>query len=508
MGRKKLITITTALLILLTIFNTNAGAQPESECSLEVKPQLISVLGDQTVNFEITVKNTGKTDLQNVAVSEGKNAIPGASFEVLKPGEVKTVLYSKQVRPGNVYSFTVVFNDGNTQTQKIEVKQSIPGVELVREIKKQDGTVLPDSGKFSVMAGENIQIKYTITNTGDADLEKLVVKDQGVGFTWDKGILKIGQSDSKVVNKKVNQGIKSNPRVFFGGDVLAEQPSITISPVKPGLEIAVKPTEVKASKGEQVDFEITVNNTGSTTIDNVAIYENTLGKIIDVGSIMAGGHVKKIRKIQVENSAQYTFMAKGTDKFSGQSIETAGKSVKVTIIQPKLQIALKADPGYIQKGDEVIYSYVVKNAGNTNISNIAVIDSIFGQVATIDILKPGEERTITKSITLEGTTQNDAFVDGIDSSGNRVSAQSELVTVEVEAAETDELDEDELLDPDIVIGDTDEKEEEELQTGTDFLFTLDNALLIIAVIAFLGSGIGLIYMIATGIRGVKVKTRR
>ena len=50
---------------------------------------------------------------------------------------------------------------------------------------------------------------------------------------------------------------------------------------------------------------------------------------------------------------------------------------------------------FIPTNGTVVWTYLVTNTGNVNLTNVQIIDDILGLIGTIDLLQPGESRTLT-----------------------------------------------------------------------------------------------------------------
>lgn len=68
---------------------------------------------------------------------------------------------------------------------------------------------------------------------------------------------------------------------------------------------------------------------------------------------------------------------------------------------------------HITVGEDVVWTYVVTNTGNVELTNIVVTDDEEGEIGTIDSLAPGASETLTKTGTAEaGQYANIATVEG------------------------------------------------------------------------------------------------
>ena len=93
--------------------------------------------------------------------------------------------------------------------------------------------------------------------------------------------------------------------------------------------------------------------------------------------------------------------------------------------QPSINILKTTNGGNVSNiivGDTITWSYLIKNSGNTIITNIKVSDNKEGVIACgNDTLNPGQSMTCTKvGVAILGAYQNIGKVEGIDPDGHKV----------------------------------------------------------------------------------------
>jgi CshA-type fibril repeat protein len=100
--------------------------------------------------------------------------------------------------------------------------------------------------------------------------------------------------------------------------------------------------------------------------------------------------------------------------------------------KPSIEIVKTTNGGNVNNilvGDVITWTYVIKNTGNTVVSNIVISDDKEGAVTDCDggdSLNPMQSRTCTKVGTaIFGTYSNIGHVEGLDLEGNKVSSEDE-----------------------------------------------------------------------------------
>jgi uncharacterized repeat protein (TIGR01451 family) len=143
-----------------------------------------------TATFTITVKNTGETDLENVAVTDLKTPACNKTIGTLKAGaKVEYTCKTGELENPFVNTAQVC---GEHESVKVcreasaEVKVRTPSI-----------TVEKTPGSQSVTKGGSVKFKITVTNNGEVDLENTTVEDKETpGCAAVIGLLKKGASET------------------------------------------------------------------------------------------------------------------------------------------------------------------------------------------------------------------------------------------------------------------------------------------------------------------------
>src|SRR5205814_3952753 len=72
---------------------------------------------------------------------------------------------------------------------------------------------------------------------------------------------------------------------------------------------------------------------------------------------------------------------------------------QAAVIEPHVQV-VKSVPSRAHEGDKVSYDFKVTNIGDTDLTNVTVVDDKLGDIGTIASLKVGESKTLTKDFTV------------------------------------------------------------------------------------------------------------
>ena len=99
------------------------------------------------------------------------------------------------------------------------------------------------------------------------------------------------------------------------------------------------------------------------------------------------------------------------------------------IEQPGLNLIKSADKTSAGLGDNITYTYIIKNTDNVSIGSLKLIDDKLGPIYLVtDVLQAGENLTVTRKYTVRITDfqqpviTNNATVTGIRSNGDNITA--------------------------------------------------------------------------------------
>jgi len=208
---------------------------------------------------------------------------------------------------------------------------------------------------------------------------------------------------------------------------------------------------VYGESGDAITYVFTVENTGDTYLNNIAITDGDLG-IPPISPTLLSG----IFPLAPSATAVYyyeTTITKdliNTASVSGNPTDASGvdlagigdvndhDSAEVDMIQPGINIRKTADPTSIYSGDSVTYTYEVTNNGDDPLSNVSVTDDKLGTISgpvSGDTnhdgkLDPGETWVYTKTANPTEDVTNTGTAKGYDSSGTLREA-SDTATVDV-----------------------------------------------------------------------------
>ena len=235
----------------------------------------------------------------------------------------------------------------------------------------------------------------------------------GSQLVWNLGNLDAGESKTlKVTVKPEKEGalfscatIKADPRVC--AQTIVGRPQLAID--KTGPEIA--------QLGADVDYNVTVKNTGTSVAKNVVVtdkYPAGLGgvaeKTFNIGDLAPGQSRTIPVKLKAAERGRHCNVAVATSSNAG----TVQDDACTTVVKPGLKLVKTGDDKrFINK--QASYKLVASNTGDTELTGVVVTDtapaqtkivsapgaSIAGNTATWNVgsLKPGEKKEFAVVLT-------------------------------------------------------------------------------------------------------------
>ena len=354
------------------------------------------------------------------------NPLPGSYTlaEVLQPGWFQTAA------PAG--SFTVV---NGTKLWNKDFGNALESPELTLEKSATPQTY--DA------AGDVITYTYTLTNSGNVTLDGpfTVTDDKAdtsrTDVAGDPDVLAPGEHATFSATYTIDQadidaGFVTNIAQgfgFFAGDeVASNEDDETVTALQnPSIEI-IKLTNGSDGEGFLVGTPITwsyaVTNTGNVTLTNVIVTDDQIG-LIGTIPVLAPGETQTLLAEGVAEEGPYMNVGTviGTPP-TGEDVSDSDESDYFGS-SPAISVEKSVDSDLVIEGEEVTYTFVVTNTGNTPLYNVVVEDDHLGMIATIAMLDVGASQTFTRTVAIFEATTNIVVATGSDQWGNQVSDEDE-----------------------------------------------------------------------------------
>ncbi len=287
-------------------------------------------------------------------------------------------------------------------------------------------------------AGQTVPFTYLVTNTGASKLTNVAVNASRGSVSCTSTVLLPGGSENcsgsyTVTQADVDAGAFTNTVTASGNGFLGvpvtSSPNLVTVPASQavttiGLTEGTTSTGYGAA-GETVDFQYTISDTGTTSVNDLAVTDSVTNGNGDVEAVsptcpsvtLAPGQSAQCTATYTITQDDVDFAPISTNAQATASSLTGspGTSPSATItVQAKYATAgvslvkSTTSNGYSAAGQQIPYSYVVTNTGTISLTEVSVADFVPSTGATIDVtcpldpsatLAPGASETCTATYT-------------------------------------------------------------------------------------------------------------
>jgi uncharacterized repeat protein (TIGR01451 family) len=301
------------------------------------------------------------------------------------------------------------------------------------------------SGPETAVLGQDVTYNIVVKNTGSAVAKSVVVTDpvptgmshnSGKGeLTFDVGDLAPGQSKPLAVTFKANQrGKICNAATANSSNAGKVSDDACTTVLVPGLKVDKTGTKEQIL-GRNADYEITVSNTGDTTLSNVTVSDlaPVETSIVTAPGATITGNKATWTIASLAPGAKATQSVKLTSKTAGTHCNTVTASSGAlsdtakacTLWKGIAAVLLEVvdDPDPIQIGENTTYTIRVLNQGFADINNVKIA-AVFGEpitpVSTAQgsvngksvsfpvVAKLAAKQTVTYTVTVKGASVGDS----------------------------------------------------------------------------------------------------
>ncbi|MGH9910359.1 MAG: DUF7507 domain-containing protein, partial [Nitrososphaerales archaeon] len=231
-----------------------------------------------------------------------------------------------------------------------------PVVDLTKEV---------DDDKITT--GDEVTYTFTAENTGDVDLTNCVINDPDLGGDIGSPFgMTVGSSPvvrfkaATLTDDLINVAtITCNSS---GADA-TDEATASVTVLHPDVTIDKTVRDDKITTGDEVTYDITVTNTGDTSLDCTTT-DPDLG-LNEFATIAAGDFVTYSPTIALTDDLINT--ATASCEYQEGTLDDVTDSAEVTVLHPDVTIDKTVRDDKITTGDEVTYDITVTNTGDTSL---------------------------------------------------------------------------------------------------------------------------------------------
>ena len=406
------------LIYTLDVFNQTPGLLSGLKLSDVFNQSDVIDIESVTFNNQFNNKNTAsgfsKTQLSNINID----------LDAYSNSQLVIKAIVKNYPSGGLLTNTANLGLGATGVNDPDISNNTAIVStLITKNTKEIYLVKTVSNKKQFQLGEQIQYSFKVENPGGIALKNVTIVDNKLaappvfisgdknfnnilepGESWlYQGSYTVQQADidsGKIVNQAVvNSFDPTNALVSDTSGITASDNLPTIIIINRDSKISLIKSVSSTGKyiaGSVVRYALTVNNEGNTALSNVSVIDS---KIL-VPPVYQQGDINNNNLLDIGESwlyqAEYTVQPEdiNTGSISNSATVTAkdptGKNVSdvsgtttdndvptVVFVDLKGKIALSktiANTAPFNKGDEIRYSFAVKNEGNVKLKNVILTD--------------------------------------------------------------------------------------------------------------------------------------
>jgi Ca2+-binding RTX toxin-like protein len=339
---------------------------------------------------------------------------------------------------------TVEPTDVGTRTNTAEAESDQTGVVTSNTVSTTVAspnpayTVTKAADQATVTAGDDIDFHITVENTGNVTLTGIAVSDLDAPDCT-QSVPDLDPGEDHTVDctyttvDPTDVGTFSNTAVVTvneTGEQASNQVDVTVEAPAPALTATKAADQATVVAGEDIDYHITIENTGNVTLTGIAVTDDDapdcagpvddLDPGEDVTVDCTYTTVSPDDVGTVENAAAVT---------SDQTDPVLTDIVATTVVAraPALTVEKTADQSSVLAGADIDYHVTVENTGNVTLTGLVVTDpkapDCAGALADLD---PGDDVTVdctyTTTLADAGPYTNVATVDSaetapVDSAG-------------------------------------------------------------------------------------------
>ncbi len=426
-----------------TISRVKKLVDADSVYEIETPAAIAAVRGSTMV---VTVDDTGKT----VVANEGGDIrviVDGKEY-IIHEGMQRTIIPGQEPGPE-----TPIHSSGGGGGSSGET------------VLRARMEVTMQAAPQEVRVGENVTYTYTLVNIGDLPFQNItVISDIAGSATYQSGDL----NNNSILNPGETWVFLSaytvkatDPSPLVATAIISAttftavtivDTEITTTPIlsSPGIALDKNADRAMAHVGDSITYTYTVTNAGNVALGNITVTDDLIEAIA-----ITGGDVNENGLLDVTETWEFTAdypvgapapetlvnTANVTGTYDAEIIVKATDNSSVAILRPGIALDKTAAPGTVFVGDNITYTYIVTNTGNTLLENISVMDNIVGPITVVtgngngdSLLDIGETWTFTANYTTSfedaGLLENTANASGMDALEFRVNAlDSAAVTV-------------------------------------------------------------------------------
>ena len=352
---------------------------------------------NDTINYTLTVRNTGDVTLHNVTVVDTKLGI-NQTIASLAPGASQSVFGSYVVTEADLGGVS------NTATADSDETESVSDTWNVEVAARPGLAISKTADRTTANIGDTIHYTIVVRNTGDVTLHNVTVVDARLGINQTIASLAPNASQSfsgsYLVTEADLAGV-SNTATADSDETGAVSDTWEVAVVaQPGLSITKTADRATAVLGDVINYTIVVQNTGDVGLEGVHVWDDLLG-LDETLTLGAGASQTFSGSYTVTEADVEAGVVHNTAYASSEGAGGVEDSVDVEVLALGLSLTKTADRESAMVGDVINYTIVVQNTGEATLQDVRVVDTMLGIDTSVCDLAPGASATVTATYTVQ-----------------------------------------------------------------------------------------------------------
>ena len=448
MKNRGLLVLCAWMLALLAMVTFAYAEEDPVTCAIELSPEYLSGPGE--VNVTITVSNTTDKDLQDPVILFSPQADILTDFgnggsAILKAGESQTwtgtySINDRELDQGFIQYFakyTIYKENGQATPRSQAIRATVARQEAEIAI-DVDRTITPSSAH----EGQEVQVKYAITNAGTVALTDVSITEHEDINSKTQTVPKLDPGAKVDLTYKATMGKKdltSSAQITYKAEGSSKEQTHTVEEkVIPFAETNLTATLSSSTKGVvsggTLTLTLELKNKGSADMSDIRVTDAILGDVFTNQKVDAGKTLTLEKEITLTETSEYQFVVNAIDA-TGTEVSTASNTLSVTAINPEdaLHLTLTAVPDRTEVYNDpagVRFTVTITNDSKVDASNVKISHG-YVDLYTFESIKAGETRTLSRDTVLSTSGKFQFTATAQDPLENESSFQSNEMQIAV-----------------------------------------------------------------------------
>ena len=417
MKKRGLLVLCAWTLALLAMVTFAYAAEDPVTCTIELSPEYLSGPGE--VNVTITISNTTDEDLQDPVILFSPQADIISDFgnggsAILKAGESQTwsgtySINDRELDQGFIQYFakyTIYKENGQAtpRSQAIRATVARQEAEVAIDVER---TITPSSAH----EGQEVQVKYAITNAGTVALTDVSITEHEDINSKTQTVPRLDPGAKVELTYKATMektDLTSSAQITYKAEGSSKEQTYTVEEkVIPYAQTNLTANLTSSTKGVVAGGTLTLTlelkNKGSADMSDIRVTDAILGDVFTNQKVDAGKTLTLEKEITLTESCEYQFVVNAIDA-TGTEVSTASNTLSVTAMNPDdaLNLTLTAVPDRTEVYNEpagVRFTITIVNDSKVDASNVKISHG-YVDLYTFESIKAGESRTLSRDTVL------------------------------------------------------------------------------------------------------------